>query len=154
MSTDELDRLERRLEAALHGADDRPVDVPAGRAMLGARLGRQHQQVRTWSIAAVAASVLAVIVTTSVVVAGLRDDSEGLPDRTSRRDTLAVRPAGGRAGREGRAHGGRAPSRQCGSSFAPTGPASGTPVRRATVRDPPSPTTRSRSSRTDLAALL
>ena len=76
MSTDELERLERRLEAALHGADDRPVDLPAGRAVLVTRLGRQQQQVRRW---AVAASVVAVVVTTSVVVSGLRDDSESLP---------------------------------------------------------------------------
>jgi hypothetical protein len=79
MSTDELERLERRLEAALHEADDQPVDVPAGRAPLGERVGRQQQLVRRWTLAGVAASVLAVIVTTSLLVTGLRDEHEGLP---------------------------------------------------------------------------
>ncbi len=79
MSTDELERLERRLEAALHEAGDQPVDVPAGRAVLGQRVGRQQQLVRRWTVVGVAASVLAVVVTTSLVMAGLRDDHEGLP---------------------------------------------------------------------------
>jgi hypothetical protein len=78
MSTDELERLERRLEAALHEADDRPVDEAAGRFELHSRLGRQQQH-RRWTVVGIAASVLAVIVTTSLVVAGLRDDHQGLP---------------------------------------------------------------------------
>ena len=79
MSTDELERLERRLEAALHETGDQPVDVPAGRALLGERVGRQQQLVRRWTVVGVAASVLAVVVSTSLVLAGLRDDREGLP---------------------------------------------------------------------------
>jgi hypothetical protein len=79
MSTDELAGMERRLGAALHEADDRLVDVPSGRALLHSRLGRQQQQRRRWTVVGVAASVLAVVVTTSLLVAGLRDDSEALP---------------------------------------------------------------------------
>lgn len=79
MSTDELERLERRLEAALHETGDQPVDVPAGRAVLGQRVGRQQQLVRRLAVASIAASVLAVVATVSLVLSGLRDDAEGLP---------------------------------------------------------------------------
>jgi hypothetical protein len=79
MSTDELGRLERRLEVALHATDDQPVDVPAGRLVLHARLARQQREHRRWTVVGIAASVVAVIVTTSFVVSGLRDDDEGLP---------------------------------------------------------------------------
>ena len=112
MSTDELERLERRLEAALHDADDRPVDVPAGRAVLGTRLGRQQQQVRRWTVVGVAASVLAVVVTTSLVVAGLPGRPRGPAGRTAQGHPVALRPAGGGAGGQGRPHRGRAPCRR------------------------------------------
>lgn len=71
--------LERRLENALHEADQIPVDLRAGRAALAPRLDQRQRSVRRLTVFAVAASVLAVAVTTSIVFAGLREDKESLP---------------------------------------------------------------------------
>ena len=71
--------LERRLENALHEADQVPVDLRAGRAALAPRLDQRQRSVRRHMAIAVAASVLAVVVTTSILFAGLREDKESLP---------------------------------------------------------------------------
>lgn len=77
MSTDELERLERLVEAVLHRDDDQPVDVPGARADLVHQLDR-HRRIQRRTVAAVAASVLAVVVATSLVL-GLRDETRSLP---------------------------------------------------------------------------
>lgn len=86
MSTDELERL---LGAALHQADS-PVDVPGGRTRLARRLDRERL-VRRWTVVGVAAAVLAVVVTTSLVVSGLRHDQESLPVSPPK---IALSPSG------------------------------------------------------------
>jgi hypothetical protein len=77
MSTDERERLERLVEAVLHRDDDQPVDVPGARAELVHQLDR-HRRIQRLAVAAVAASVLAVVVATSLVL-GLRDETRSLP---------------------------------------------------------------------------
>jgi hypothetical protein len=79
VSTGELERLERLLERALHEADQVPVDLRAARASLGPRLDQRQRSVRRRTVIAAAASVLAVVLTTSIVFAGLREDKESLP---------------------------------------------------------------------------
>ena len=77
MTTEERERLERLVEAVLHRDDDLPVDLPGARADLVHRLERQRRAQRR-TVVAVAASVLAVVVATSLVV-GLRNDTRSLP---------------------------------------------------------------------------
>lgn len=83
MSTGEAERLEsveRLLETALHEADPIPVDLRGGRARLAPRLAEQQRSVRRRRVMYVAASVFAVVVVTaSIVLAGLRGDEQGLP---------------------------------------------------------------------------
>ncbi len=82
MSTGELERIERvarLLENALHEADHSAVHLGRGRAMLELRMEeRQHSVRRRWLIC-VAASVLAVVVTTSILLAGLPGEKDSLP---------------------------------------------------------------------------
>jgi hypothetical protein len=75
MSTDELERL---VAASLHLDDAIPVDVPTGRARLGQRIS-QNQQSRRVRIVGVAAGLVAVVLTASLLLAGLRDHHETLP---------------------------------------------------------------------------
>jgi ABC-type spermidine/putrescine transport system permease subunit I len=75
MSTGDLQRLERAerlLVSALHEADLVPVDLRGGRARLAPRLIKEQRAVRRrWAIS-VAASVLALVVTAAILLAGLR----------------------------------------------------------------------------------
>ncbi|MGH8893343.1 MAG: hypothetical protein ACRDWY_08580 [Actinomycetes bacterium] len=89
MSTDELERV---LSRALHDGDHAPVDLGPGRAVLVRRMQEQRQSVRRWSVIGVAASMLAVVVTTSIVLAGLRADDESLPVTPS--PTVTLSPSG------------------------------------------------------------
>jgi hypothetical protein len=83
MSTGDLERIERverLLESAMHDGDLVPVDMQGGRARLAPHLVEQQRAVRRRWVIFVAASVLAVlVVTTSIVLAGLRGDKESLP---------------------------------------------------------------------------
>jgi hypothetical protein len=82
MSTGDLERLERverLLESTLHEADRMPVDLRGGRAGLVPRLIEQQRSVRRRWVISVAVSVLAVVVTTSIVLAGLSGDKDSLP---------------------------------------------------------------------------
>jgi hypothetical protein len=72
--------VERLLESALHEADPVPVDLRGGRARLAPRLADRQRSVRRRWVICVAASVLAVVVvTTSIVLTGLRGDKDSLP---------------------------------------------------------------------------
>lgn len=86
MRTDELERV---LSSALHDADRVPVDLGPGRKVLTRRLQEQRHAVGRWSVMGVAASVLAVVVTISMVVAGLSDEEERLPAGPSPEVTLS-----------------------------------------------------------------
>ncbi len=81
MSTGEaerLERVERLLESALHEADLVPVDLRGGRARLAPRLIKEQRAVRRrWVISL--ASVLALVVTAAIVLAGLRGEKDSLP---------------------------------------------------------------------------
>jgi hypothetical protein len=82
MSTGDLQRFgraERLLETALHDADRIPVDLRRGRARLAPCLVEQQRSVRRRWVISVAASVLALIVTAAIVLAGLRGDKDSLP---------------------------------------------------------------------------
>jgi hypothetical protein len=82
MSTGDLQRLERAerlLESALREADAIPVDLHGGRARLGPRLVEQQRSVRRRWVISVAASVLGLVVTAAIVLAGLRGDTNSLP---------------------------------------------------------------------------
>ena len=89
MSTDELERI---VSSALHDADHVPVELDRGRAVLVRRMEEQRRAVRRRSLIGVAASVLAIIVTTSTVVAGLRDQEQSLPVSPS--PALRLSPSG------------------------------------------------------------
>jgi hypothetical protein len=75
VSTDELERL---VATSLHVGDAEPVDVPGGRVRLGQRIG-QDRQARRLRIIGAAAGLVAVVLTASVLLAGLRDHDETLP---------------------------------------------------------------------------
>lgn len=95
MSTDELERLERverLLENALHEADQIAVDLRGGRAMLAPCLDERHRSVSRRRLMCVAASVLAVVATTSIVLAGQRADEDSLPVAPS--PELSFSPSG------------------------------------------------------------
>jgi hypothetical protein len=82
MSTGDLQRLERverLLGGALHEADRVPVDLMGGRARLAPRLAEQQRAVHRRRVISVAASVLALVVTAAIVLAGLRGEKESLP---------------------------------------------------------------------------
>ena len=95
MSTGELERLERRLTAALHEADDRPVDVAAGRAEL-------RSPARIGSSSSAAGGPWRVSPRRSCRhrdhVAGAGEPSgrqRGPAGRTAQAHPVALRPAGG-----------------------------------------------------------
>lgn len=75
MSTDELERL---VAASLHVGDAEPVDVPDGRVQLGQRIS-QDRRARRLRVVGVAAGFVAVVLTASLLLAGLRDHGETLP---------------------------------------------------------------------------
>jgi hypothetical protein len=70
MSTDELERL---VAASLHVDDSLPVDVHGGRALLGRRVHLDQRAGRRRTLIGIAATVLAIVVTTSLLLTGLRD---------------------------------------------------------------------------------
>jgi hypothetical protein len=74
-----LERVERLLGNALHDADHVAVDLRGGRATLAPRLVEQQRSVRRRRVICAAASVLALVVTTAIMLAGLRDHEETLP---------------------------------------------------------------------------
>jgi hypothetical protein len=69
MSTDELELL---LATGLHENDSQAVDVATGRTVLRDRLGRGQGAGRRRTLIGVAAAVLAVVVTASLLFTGLR----------------------------------------------------------------------------------
>jgi hypothetical protein len=75
MSTEELERL---VTASLHADDALPVDVPDARVRLGQRIS-QDQRARRLRIVGVAAGLVAVVLTASLFLAGLRHHDETLP---------------------------------------------------------------------------
>ena len=76
MSTDELERL---VAASLRVGDAEPVDLPDGRVQLGQRISQDHRAGRRRSLIGVAAAVLAVVVTTSLLLAGRQNHDESQP---------------------------------------------------------------------------
>ena len=92
MSTDELERL---VAASLRVGDAEPVDLPDGRVQLGQRISQDHRAGRRRSLIGVAAAVLAIVVTTSLVVTGLRHEEaipvQPSPTKVSRSHHLASR---------------------------------------------------------------
>jgi hypothetical protein len=92
MSTGELERLERverLLENALHESDHVAVDRGRGRAMLELHVDERQRSVRRLWLICVAASVLAVIVTTSMLLAGPLGQKDSLPAAPSPELTLS-----------------------------------------------------------------
>jgi hypothetical protein len=89
MSTDELERL---VATSLQVGDAEPVDLPAGRVRLGQRVSRDQRAGRRRTLIGVAAAVLAVVVTTSLLVTGLRHE-EAIPVQPSR-TKVALSPSG------------------------------------------------------------
>ncbi len=79
MSTDELELL---LACGLRENDRRPVDVQNGRAVLTDRLERARRARRRRALVGIAAAVLAVVATASMLLTGLRDH-EATPVRPS-----------------------------------------------------------------------
>jgi hypothetical protein len=75
MSTDELERL---VVTSLHVGDSVPVDLSEGRVRLGQRISQDHK-VRRLRVVGVAAGLVAVVLTASLFLAGLRDHDESLP---------------------------------------------------------------------------
>jgi hypothetical protein len=75
MSTDELERL---VATSLQVGDAEPVDLLDGRLRLGQRIS-QDQRARRLRIVGVAAGLVAVLLTASLLLAGLRDHDETLP---------------------------------------------------------------------------
>jgi len=75
MTTDELERL---VATSLHVGDAEPVDLLDGRLRLG-RAIRQDQRVRRLRVIGVAAGLVAVVLTASLGLAGLRHHNESLP---------------------------------------------------------------------------
>jgi hypothetical protein len=72
MSTDSLELL---LASSLHGSDSQSVDVQRGRAVLRDRLERDQRAGRRRTLIGIAAAVLAVVVTASLLFTGLRGDA-------------------------------------------------------------------------------
>ena len=85
MSTDELELL---LTSSLHENDGQPVDVQNGRAMLRDRLEQGRRAGRRRALLGVAAAVLAVVVTASLLLTGLRQE-EATPVQPSPRVTVS-----------------------------------------------------------------
>jgi hypothetical protein len=75
MSTDELERL---VAASLHVGDAEPIDVLDGRVQLGQRIS-QDRRARRLRIVGIAAGFVAVVMTASLLLVGLRDHEETLP---------------------------------------------------------------------------
>jgi hypothetical protein len=92
MSTGELERLERvgrLLESALHEADHVAVDLWRGRTTLATHVDERRRSVRRRWLICVAASVLAVVVTTSMLLGGLSGQKDSLPTTPSPELTLS-----------------------------------------------------------------
>jgi hypothetical protein len=71
MSTDELELL---LSSSLHEDDSQPVDVQNARAVLRDRLERGRRAGRRRALIGIAAAVLTVVVTASLLLTGLRHE--------------------------------------------------------------------------------
>ncbi|MDQ1600544.1 MAG: hypothetical protein QOD68_2018 [Actinomycetota bacterium] len=89
MSTDELELL---LASSLHEDDSQSVDVHNARAVLRDRLERGQRAGRRRALIGIAAAVLAVVVTASLLLTGLRHE-EATPVRPSP-PRVAVSPSG------------------------------------------------------------
>jgi hypothetical protein len=76
MSTDELERL---VAASLHVDDSLPVDVHGDWVLLGQRIREDQRAARRRAVIGIAASVLAVVVTTSLLLAGLPEHDKSQP---------------------------------------------------------------------------
>ena len=94
MSTDELELL---LASSLHENDSQSVDVQNGRAVLRNRIERGRRAGRRRALLGIAAAVLAVVVTASLLLTGLRHD-EAMPAQPSP-PRVAVSPSGLPVGR-------------------------------------------------------
>ena len=94
MSTDELELL---LASSLHENDSQSVDVQNGRAVLRNRIERGQRAGRRRALLGIAAAVLAVVVTASLLLTGLRHD-EAVPAQPSP-PRVAVSPSGLPVGR-------------------------------------------------------
>jgi hypothetical protein len=89
MSTDELELL---LASSLRENDSQSVDVQNGRAVLRDRLERGQRAGRRRALIGIAAAVLAVVVTASLLLTGLPYE-QATPVQPSR-PTVAVSPSG------------------------------------------------------------
>jgi hypothetical protein len=89
MSTDELELL---LATSLHENDRSSVDVRGGRAVLRDRLEQGQRAARRRTVIGIAAAVLAVVVTASLLLTGLRGE-EAIPVQPSP-PKVALSPSG------------------------------------------------------------
>jgi hypothetical protein len=76
MSTDQLERL---LATSLHANDTQSVDVQGGRVLLTERLEQDRRAGRRRTVIGIAAAVLAVVVTASLLLSGALRDERVLP---------------------------------------------------------------------------
>jgi len=76
MSTDQLEQL---LATSLHENDRQTVDVPAGRSVLRQRIEQDQRAGRRRTVIGIAAAVVAVLVTTSLLLTGAFRDERAVP---------------------------------------------------------------------------
>lgn len=76
MSTDQLELL---LATSLHENDSQTVDVPGGRSVLRERIEQDQRSGRRRTLIGIAAAVLALVVTTSLLLAGVFREERAVP---------------------------------------------------------------------------